>query len=196
MLSALAVVTACTLAFQVAFTRMMSSVLAYHFSFLAISLALLGSGAGSLLVYLRPSWLDRAPLDVTLARWSLAYAYLTMLAPLALVRVDYAGDDGVTLSFALNIGLACLLAALPSLAAGALVTMAIRGFPDDVGRVYAWDLVGAGSVRWSSCRCCTSRRPPCWWASGWRRPAPRRPSPGRPGRRRPGGWGPPSWASC
>lgn len=144
MLSALAVVTACTLAFQVAFTRMMSSVLAYHFSFLAISLALLGAGAGSLLVYLRPSWLDRAPLDVTLARWSLAYAYLTMLAPLALVRLDYAGDDGVTLSFALNIGLACLLAALPSLAAGALVTMAIRGYPEDLGRVYAWDLVGAG----------------------------------------------------
>jgi hypothetical protein len=143
-LAALGVVTACTLAFQVAFTRMMSSVLAYHFSFLAISLALLGTGAGSLLVYLRPSWLDRAPVEVTLARWSLAYAYLTMLAPLVLVRIDYGGDDGVSLAFGLNIAAACVLAALPSIAAGVLVAVAIRGWPEDVGRVYAWDLVGAG----------------------------------------------------
>ena len=55
-LAALALVTACTLAFQVVFTRMMSSVLAYHFSFMAVSLVLLGTGAGSLLVYLRPEW--------------------------------------------------------------------------------------------------------------------------------------------
>ncbi|HET6950422.1 MAG TPA: hypothetical protein VFI47_08605, partial [Acidimicrobiales bacterium] len=55
-LAALALLTGCTLAFQVVFTRMMSSVLAYHFSFLAISLALLGTGAGSLLIYVRPSW--------------------------------------------------------------------------------------------------------------------------------------------
>ena len=129
-LSALAVVTACTLAFQVAFTRMMSSVLAYHFSFLAISLALLGTGAGSLLVYVRPAWFDRATARVDAGPLEPGLRLLMMLAPLALVRVDYAGDDGVTLSFALNIGLACLLAALPSLAAGALVAMAIRGFPE------------------------------------------------------------------
>lgn len=144
MLVALGAVTACTLAFQVAFTRMMSSVLAYHFSFLAISLALLGTGAGSLLVYLRPAWVDRGPLEATLARWSLAYAYLTMLAPLVLVRIDYGGDDGMTLRFGLNIALACVLAALPSLAAGVLVAAAIRGWSEHVGRVYAWDLVGAG----------------------------------------------------
>ena len=32
----------------------------------------------------------------------------------------------------------------PARAAGAVVALAIRGYADHVGRVYAWDLVGAG----------------------------------------------------
>ena len=143
-LLALGLVTACTLAFQVVFTRMLASVLAYHFSFLAISLALLGTGAGALLVYLRPSWFDRAGLEAVLARWALFYGVLLMLTPLALVRLDYDFADGVTVGFALNLAICCVLAAAPALAAGAVVALAIRGYADHVGRVYAWDLVGAG----------------------------------------------------
>src|SRR5918995_1567819 len=143
-LLALGLVTACTLAFQVVFTRMLASVLAYHFSFLAISLALLGTGAGALLVYLRPSWFDRAGLEAVLARWALFYGVLLMLTPLALVRLDYDFADGVTVGVALNLAICCVLAAAPALAAGAVVALAIRGYADHIGRVYAWDLVGAG----------------------------------------------------
>jgi hypothetical protein len=39
-----------------------------HFSFLAITLALLGTGAGALLVYVRPETFDGRPLESTLAR--------------------------------------------------------------------------------------------------------------------------------
>jgi hypothetical protein len=143
-LVALAVVTACALAFQVVLTRMLSSVLAYHFSFLAISLALLGTGGGSLLVYVRPAWFDRSSLESVLARLAVVYGVLLILTPLALVRLDYDMSGGVDLAFSANLALACALAAAPSFAVGALVAMAIRGFPDHVGRVYAWDLVGAG----------------------------------------------------
>ncbi|MFS8585565.1 MAG: hypothetical protein FWJ72_10810 [Acidimicrobiia bacterium] len=143
-LSALALVTACTLAYQVVFTRMLSSVLAYHFSFLAISLALLGTGAGALLVYLRPELFDRHPLEGTLARWSALYGVLLIATPLLLVDLDYSIADGVTKRFAFNLTVACLLAAAPSTVAGAVVTVAIRGWTDHLGRVYAWDLMGAG----------------------------------------------------
>jgi hypothetical protein len=143
-LAALAIVTACTLAFQVVFTRLMSTVMAYHFSFLAVSLALLGTGAGALLVYVRPDWFDGRPLEQNLARWSTAYAVLLVAGPFVLVRLSYAFDDGVTVVFALNLTVACLVAAAPSLAAGAVVALAIRGYADWIGRVYAWDLVGAG----------------------------------------------------
>ncbi|MFP3901521.1 MAG: hypothetical protein ACLFXM_11755 [Acidimicrobiia bacterium] len=143
-LTALGMVTACTLAYQVVFTRLLATVLAYHFSFLAVSLALLGTGAGALLVYVRPHLFDRRPLEANLARWSAGYGALLVVTPLVLVDLDYAIPDGVTATFALNLGVACLLAAAPSLAAGAVVALAIRGWSDHVGRVYAWDLVGAG----------------------------------------------------
>jgi hypothetical protein len=137
-------VTACTLAFQVVFTRMMSSVLAYHFSFMAVSLVLLGTGAGALLVYLRPEWFDRRPLEVSLARASVAYGVGLIVTPLILVRIDYEIVAGVDKVFITKFTLACLLATLPSLAAGAVVALAIRGWAPYVGRVYAWDLIGAG----------------------------------------------------
>lgn len=143
-LTALGMVTACTLAYQVVFTRLLATVLAYHFSFLAVSLALLGTGAGALLVYVRPHLFDRRPLEVNLAQWSVAYGGLLVLTPLVLVDLDYGIADGVTSTFALNLAVACVLAAAPSLAAGAVVALAIRGWSDHVGRVYAWDLVGAG----------------------------------------------------
>ena len=136
--------TGCTLAFQVVFTRLLSSVLAYHFSFLAISLALLGTGAGSLLIYLRPDWFDRRPLGVMMAWFSAAFAALLVLSPLVLVRLDYEIGEDVDLTFALNLSVACILAAAISLASGGVVALAIRGYADNVGRVYTWDLVGAG----------------------------------------------------
>ncbi len=44
---------------ELALTRLFSVVLYYHFAFLAISIALLGLGAGALFAYLRRSWLER-----------------------------------------------------------------------------------------------------------------------------------------
>src|SRR3712207_1839245 len=88
-LAALGLVTACTLAFQVVFTRLVSTVLAYHFSFLAVSLALLGTGAGALVIYVRPDWFDRRPLEQTLARWAALYALLLVVGPFVLVRLNY-----------------------------------------------------------------------------------------------------------
>lgn len=144
-LVALGTITACTLAVQVAFSRLLGSVLAYHFSFLAISLALLGTGAGSLLIYVRPAWFDGRPLEEALARWGLRYGLLLIVTPLALVRLDFAaGNAGVTREFAVTLFLTCVLAAAPALAAGVVVGLAIRGYAAHISRVYAWDLVGAG----------------------------------------------------
>ncbi len=142
-LAALALVTGCTLAFQVVFTRLLSSVVAYHFSFLAISLALVGTGAGALVVYVRPAWFDRRPLEAMLARWSAIYAVLLIVAPFVFVHLDYSLNNGALSTFALNLAIACVFAAAPALAAGVVVALAIRGYTSSVSRVYAWDLVGA-----------------------------------------------------
>jgi hypothetical protein len=137
-------VAGCALALQVLLTRLFSAVLFYHFGFLAISLALLGTGVGGLLLYVRPRWFDRAPLTTQLMRWSLLLAALLMLVPLVLVRLDYQFSGSVTTGFALNLAAACLLAALPFTAAGIAIALAIRDYARFAGRVYAADLAGAG----------------------------------------------------
>ncbi|HEX6583220.1 MAG TPA: hypothetical protein VF056_06415 [Thermoleophilaceae bacterium] len=141
---AVGLVAGCTLALQVLLTRVLSAVLAYHFSFLAISLALLGVGAGALAVYLRGSWFE-GPLEGLLARWAAVLAASLALVPLALVRLDYSSGIGASLSadFVVNLALVCVLAAIPFLAAGVAIALAVRGFARWIGRIYAFDLGGA-----------------------------------------------------
>ena len=132
------------LALQVLLTRLFAAVLFYHFGFLAISLALVGTGAGGLIVYVRPRWFERVPVGVTLARLAAAFALLLVVVPLALVRVDYSFGGHVTWSFAGRLGLACLLAAIPFTAGGLTIALAIRAYTRAVPRVYGADLLGAG----------------------------------------------------
>src|SRR3954469_25965519 len=137
-------VAGCALALQVLLTRLFSAVLFYHFGFLAISLALLGTGVGGLLLYVRPQWFERRPLTTQLTRWSLVLSGLLMLVPLLLVRLDYHFGGSVDAGFALQLGAACLFAALPFTAGAIAIALAIRDYARFAGRVYAADLAGAG----------------------------------------------------
>ena len=69
---------------------------------------------------------------------------LLVLVPLVLVRIDYTFDGKVTAGFVFALGAACVLAALPFLAAGVAIAVAIRDYTRWAGRVYAADLAGAG----------------------------------------------------
>ncbi len=135
----------CTLALQVVLTRLFSAALFYHFAFFAISLALLGVGAGAILVYLWPKRFGAGGTEVALARWAAVFAALMIVVPALLVRIDYDFDGfRVTTAFAARLGLAAVLAGLPFLAAGIAIAIAVRDYVGSVGRLYAFDLVGAG----------------------------------------------------
>lgn len=143
-LVAVGLVAGSTLALQVLLTRVFAAVLYYHFGFMAISLALLGIGAGAILIYVRPHWFETDPLERALARWSVLYAGLLIAAVAILVRLDYTLGDEITTRFVFNLAAACVLAALPFLAAGVVIGLAVRGYVGSIGRVYAFDLGGAG----------------------------------------------------
>lgn len=143
MLLGVGIVAACTLALQVLLTRVLSNVLLYHFGFLAISLALLGVGAGAIIVYVRPEWFERLPLERQLAAWSLAFGGLLAASTFVIVRLDYT-YTGVNARFALTLAAVCVLAALPLLAAGLVIALAVRGYARSIGTLYAFDLAGAG----------------------------------------------------
>jgi len=140
---AVGLVAACTLAMQVLLTRLFSAALFYHFAFFAISLALLGTGAGALLVYTRPGWFERRRPQAALARWSILLALLLIAVPAVLVRLDYSSSITVTFGLVVTLAVAGALSALPLLAAGIVIVLAIRTYVGSVGRVYAFDLAGA-----------------------------------------------------
>ncbi len=142
-LFALGIVTASTLMLQVVVTRLFSAVLAYHFSFLAISLAMLGVGAGSLLIYVRPGWFE-GRVESMLARWSAIFSLLLVVLPFVLVRLDLHSEKTVAIGFIVNLTVACVVTALPGVASGVVVALTIDRFTPWIGRVYAYDLVGAG----------------------------------------------------
>src|SRR5450631_972934 len=74
LLAGLALTSFAALLLELSLTRLFSVVLFYHFAFLAISIALLGLGAGAVFAYLRRQWLARWPVEQLGARLCIANA--------------------------------------------------------------------------------------------------------------------------
>lgn len=139
-----ALVSLCVLMLQLALTRLFSATMYYHFAFLAISLALLGSGASGVFVYLMGPRLDskRAP-------WAPAFAaaLFAVTTPLAVV-VILANPLSPLDSARTTIGSLTWIygaTALPFFFAGCVVTLAIARFAPQMSRLYLYDLGGAAA---------------------------------------------------
>ena len=81
LLAAIALTSFSALLLELALTRLFSVVLFYHFAFLAISVALLGLGAGGVFAYLRRRWLTRfatRPLAATLCAINAVAIFLAL----------------------------------------------------------------------------------------------------------------------
>jgi len=85
LLAAISLTSFSTLLLELALTRLFSVVLFYHFAFLAISVALLGLGAGGVFAYLWRNWLARFEtrrLAATLSSGNAAAIVFTLLVVL------------------------------------------------------------------------------------------------------------------
>ncbi|MBM5812172.1 MAG: hypothetical protein FJ191_09440 [Gammaproteobacteria bacterium] len=132
-----------TLLLEVDLTRIFAVTLWYYFGFVAISLALLGTGAAGVLCYLNPERWTGANHLRHMAAFAVA---LALLAPLV-VWMHLASDfSGYTLQhgrfFAV---LAVHMAAFFVLffCAGMVISIALFRYRDRIGRLYCFDLVGA-----------------------------------------------------
>jgi hypothetical protein len=136
------VVTLSTLAYEIVLTRIFSVTMWYHFAFVAISVALFGTTAGALVVHLRPEAFTDDKVKRQMARFSLAYAVSVAVAfacQLALpFRIE--ANAGAMASVVLT----CVLISVPFVCAGVVVCLALTKFGDQVNRLYAADLIGAG----------------------------------------------------
>src|SRR4051812_17838393 len=68
-----------SLLLELALTRLFSVTLFYHFAFLAISIALLGLGAGGVFAYVKKNWLSRWSTETLGARLSLMNSVLLLV---------------------------------------------------------------------------------------------------------------------
>ena len=129
---------------ELALTRLFSVVLFYHFAFLAISVALLGLGAGGVFAYLRRNWLTRfatRPLAATLCTLNAVAIFLALEVVLHVpVSLELSRWNFLRLS-ALY-----LASAVPFIFTGLIFSVVFARETHHVTRLYGADLIGGASA--------------------------------------------------
>ena len=136
------------LALEVVLTRIFSVTMWYHFAFLAISMALMGSATAGVFIYFFPQLSKPGTAQMWIGRASVALAVTVPAVFLIYLRIPFRpvlmNRDGA-FSFE-QIGwlaLIYVLLSLPFFLSGSVLALTLAGWPGDAGRVYAADLIGA-----------------------------------------------------
>jgi spermidine synthase len=137
---ALAVISAATLIYEIALTRLLSVVAWYYLAFVSISTAMLGMTVGALAVHLRPERFE-GDLDTQLRRAAtgMGVALPVCLVGLLAVPVEIA----VALQTFFSFLLFCTIVSIPFFFSGVFICLALTRAPLPLGRLYAADLGGA-----------------------------------------------------
>ena len=133
-----------TLVLELTLTRLFSATMFYHFAFLAISLALFGSGASGVFLYVARPRLDEARTPLLLGVSSALFAVSTIVALVVILShpLNPAAPSLKTLgSLAWIYG----AAALPFFFSGCVITLAITAWAREITRLYLFDLMGAAA---------------------------------------------------
>ena len=140
LLAGISVCSFATLLLELGLTRLFSVVLFYHFAFLAISVALLGLGAGGVFAHLRREWLLRWNVRALGSALS-ALSSLSIVLTLEIVR-----HSAVHLTLGardfLNLTILYLASALPFFLTGLLFSIVFARHTGNISRIYGADLAG------------------------------------------------------
>jgi predicted membrane-bound spermidine synthase len=137
-------VSLATLVLELTLTRLFSATMFYHFAFLAISLALFGSGASGVFVYLLRPRLDGERAATLMATGCALFAGSTVVALLVVLGHPLSPTNpglGTLASLAWIYG----ASALPFFFSGCVITLAITAWAGQINRLYLFDLAGAAA---------------------------------------------------
>jgi Spermine/spermidine synthase domain len=140
LLAGVALVSFAALLLELSLTRLFSVVLFYHFAFLAISVALLGLGAGGVFAFVRRTWLLRFGARQISAVCCLAGSLLT-LAVLEIVLHSSVSLDLTTGNF-FRLTIVYLASACPFFCCGVLLSVVFARMAGSIPRLYGADLTG------------------------------------------------------
>lgn len=136
----IAIVSCASLLLELSLTRLFSVVLFYHFAFLAISVALLGLGAGGVFAHLFRSGLSRWTIE------QLGSSLLTANSVIMLVVLEVVLHSAVSLNLELRnfekLTVIYLVSAVPFFITGLLFSVAFARETAQITRLYGFDLIG------------------------------------------------------
>jgi predicted membrane-bound spermidine synthase len=139
----ISLITMSVLMFELGLTRIFSATMYYHFAFMAISLALFGSGASGVFIYIIQRRLAPARTGEWLGLASQFFAVTTIIALYVVLKHQ------VTLEWTIenyyNLAIIYAAPALPFFFAGCVITLAVTRFASDISRLYLFDLAGAAT---------------------------------------------------
>lgn len=137
--------TLATLLLETLNARLLSVLTWYHLSFFAVSLAMLGMAAGAVHVFLRPDRFSPDRAAGALARTTFLFALSIPLSHLITLVIPFTPVNTLSTMEILPIAVFTVVLAVPFVLSGVLVTLALTRLGGPVGRIYAWDLVGAAT---------------------------------------------------
>jgi hypothetical protein len=136
----IAIISCASLLLELALTRLFSVVLFYHFAFLAISVALLGLGAGGVFAHV---------FRRSLSRWSVGQLGASLLSVNAIIIfgvLEVVLHSAVSLSLELRnfekLSILYFAAAIPFFITGLLFSVVFARETAQVSRLYGFDLIG------------------------------------------------------
>ena len=129
-----------SLLLELGLTRLFSVVLFYHYAFLAISVALLGLGAGGVFAHLRRDWLSRWDTRRLAAEISLTCSIVVIIVLEIVLRTPVGLDVGA--SNFLRLSIIYFAAAGPFFLVGLLFSVVFARYPHSISRLYGADLTG------------------------------------------------------
>ena len=140
MLAGIALSSFAALLLELALTRLFSVVLFYHFAFLAISIALLGLGAGGVFAHLRKNQLARFSTRPLVARLCAINALIVPVVLVIVLRIPVSLD--ISKANFLRLTAIYLASALPFFVTGLQFSVVFARQATHVSPLYAADLAG------------------------------------------------------
>lgn len=134
-------VSLATLMYEIMLTRIFSVTMGYHFSFMAISLAMFGMTVGAVIVYIKPVKYSRENANHILVKNSFLFSLTIIISFLFHLFVPFV--HGLSLTGFVFVILTYTIISVPFIFSGICITFILTKFSDAVNKLYAADLFGA-----------------------------------------------------
>ena len=124
-------------------TRLLSVLTWYHLSFLAVSVAMLGTAAGAVFVFVAGDLFAPARAVRMLPGVGLAFAIALPVSHVANLVIPFPSVRGGVPAELAALGIATLALTIPFVIAGVAITLALTRTGGRIGILYGADLIGA-----------------------------------------------------